>query len=77
MNDDATPVAIEEEATTPVPRQTMAELVFDCAALLPCKECGDEYTALELSEDCLCLPCVNRHLVGTFVEGPVSYAEDR
>lgn len=76
MNDDATPVAIEEEATTPVPRQTMAELVFDCA-LLPCAECADEYTALELSEDMLCTSCVNRHLVGAWHEGPVSYAEDR
>lgn len=29
MHDDAIPVLIEEEeATTPVPRQTMAELVF-------------------------------------------------
>jgi hypothetical protein len=76
MLNNAIPVLVEEEATTPVPRQTMAELVFDCATM-PCVECGDEYTALELSEDCLCVPCVNRHLVGTFVEGPVSYAEDR
>jgi hypothetical protein len=75
--DNATPVAIEdEEATTPAPRQTMAELVWgdEAPTPVPCEGC-DEY-GLVLVEG-LCKSCDARAEESLWNEGPRSLAEDR